>query len=92
MRFKLAFQDDKEHEIEINIDLKKDCLAISLSDDGIPFNPLTIELPGTDLSLEERGIGGLGIHLVKNIMDEVEYKRRVDKNIITIVKNLEKEM
>ncbi len=83
-----AFQDDKEHEIEIRIELAEDRLSISLSYDGVPFNPFTTEAPDTDLSIEEREVGGLGIHLVKNIMDEVHYKRHVDTNIVTVVKNV----
>jgi anti-sigma regulatory factor (Ser/Thr protein kinase) len=83
-----AFQDDKEHEIEINIELREDRLSISLSDDGIPFNPFRTETPDTDLSIEERSIGGLGIHLVQNVMDEVHYKRQGDTNIVTVVKDV----
>jgi sigma-B regulation protein RsbU (phosphoserine phosphatase) len=86
-----AFQDDKEHEIEISIELAGDRLTISLSDDGMPFNPFSTETPDTDLSVEERGLGGLGIHLVQNVMDEVHYKRHVDRNVITVIKNIEKE-
>jgi sigma-B regulation protein RsbU (phosphoserine phosphatase) len=83
-----AFQDDKEHEIEIRIELAEDRLSISLSYDGVPFNPFTTEAPDTDLSIEEREVGGLGIHLVKNIMDEVHYKKHGDTNIVTVVKNV----
>jgi anti-sigma regulatory factor (Ser/Thr protein kinase) len=54
----------------------------------VPFNPFTTEAPDTDLSIEEREVGGLGIHLVKNIMDEVHYKRHGDTNIVTVVKNV----
>ena len=42
-------------------------------------------------SLEDREIGGLGIHLVRNLMDEVSYKRGVDKNIVTLIKKLGEE-
>jgi anti-sigma regulatory factor (Ser/Thr protein kinase) len=74
------------------VSLINDSVVIVITDDGLPFNPFTREDPDTDLSIEERGIGGLGIHLVKNVMDEVYYKRHVDKNVITLVKNIEKEM
>jgi anti-sigma regulatory factor (Ser/Thr protein kinase) len=58
-------------------------------DDGIPFNPLGVETPDTDLPLEEREIGGLGIHLVRRMMDKVSYRRRIDKNVITVYEYLE---
>ncbi len=52
--------------------------------------PLEKETPDTDLPLEERQIGGLGIHLVRNLMDKVTYQRRIDKNRLTLVKNINK--
>ena len=81
-----CYDDEKEHSIEVNVELKGERLIITLIDDGIPFNPFRKDPPDTMLSVEERGIGGLGIHIVKNLMDECEYKRNVDKNIITIIK------
>ena len=61
----------------------------TIMDDGVPFNPITRPTPDTPSSLNDRKIGGLGIHLVKELIDEVLYKRRVDKNEPTLVKNLE---
>ena len=54
----------------------------------LPFNPLGIETPDTELSLEEREIGGLGIHLIRKMIDRVSYRRRIDKNVITVVEFL----
>ena len=62
-------------------------LSISISDDGVPFNPFTREDPDTTLALEDRDIGGLGILLVKNVMDETIYQRRHNINIVTLIKN-----
>jgi serine phosphatase RsbU (regulator of sigma subunit)/anti-sigma regulatory factor (Ser/Thr protein kinase) len=84
-----AYVDGASHEIGIKVSLIQDAVVIVITDDGLPFNPFTREDPDTDLSIEERGIGGLGIHLVKNVMDEAYYKRHVDRNVITIVKNIE---
>ena len=86
-----AYVDDKAHEIDIEMWCMDDQLSITISDDGAPFNPLTREDPDTTLSLEEREIGGLGIHLVKNTMDETGYQRRNNRNIITLIKNLDKQ-
>ena len=83
-----AYHDDKPHDIEIKMELSADRLKVSMVDDGIPFNPLGIEEPNTELGLEEREIGGLGIHLVRNMMDKVSYRRRIDKNVITVVEYL----
>jgi sigma-B regulation protein RsbU (phosphoserine phosphatase) len=61
-------------------------LQVSIIDSGKEFNPLQNEDPDTTLSAEERGIGGLGLFLVKKSMDEVTYRRKDEKNILTMKK------
>ena len=83
-----GYTDDSQHVIGIKVSLVNDSVVVVITDDGLPFNPFTRESPDTDLSLEEREIGGLGIFLVKNVTDEAYYKRHVDKNVITLVKKI----
>ncbi len=83
-----AYQDDEEHEIEVRVEAAGERIVVTISDDGIPFNPFDADTPDTSLSLEERTLGGLGIHLVLNVMDKVAYQRRTDKNVLTMVKKL----
>ena len=86
-----AFDDNKDHEIEITMDINEEHLnlTIVIIDDGLPFNPLEAEKPDTRLALQDREIGGLGIHLVINLMDEVTYERRGEQNVITLTKKIE---
>ena len=63
-------------------------LIFTVTDSGIAFDPTQKEEVDTTLSAEERPIGGLGIHLVRQIMDEVHYERIDDKNILTLIKNI----
>lgn len=84
-----AYADDKVHEIEISMNASAKFLKITVVDDGLPFNPLEAEKPDTTLELQKRDIGGLGIHLVLNLMDEVTYERRGDRNVITLTKKLD---
>jgi len=84
-----AYLDDGKHDIGFKVELSADRLKVSMVDDGIPFNPLGIETPDTELSIEEREIGGLGIHLIRKMMDRVSYRRRIDKNVITVVEFLD---
>ena len=63
-------------------------IFFSISDSGIPFDPTQQETVDTTLSAEERTIGGLGIHLVKNLMDDIQYRREDNKNILTLMKKL----
>lgn len=62
-------------------------VTISFADDGTPYNPLEREDPDVTLSAEERTIGGLGIFMVKNTMDTVEYEYRDGRNVLTVTKN-----
>ena len=63
-------------------------MTFTITDGGIPFDPTQKEDADISLSAEERPIGGLGIFLVRQIMDEVRYERKDNKNILTLVKNL----
>lgn len=83
-----GFEDKNEHTVRITISLLNDELVVSIEDDGVPFNPTKVETPDLECTIEECRIGGLGIHLAKNLMDEVCYQRCKDKNILTLRKNI----
>lgn len=68
------------------VDDEQGAVSVTLTDHGIPFDPLAKEDPDITLSAEERGIGGLGIFMVKKSMDEVHYERKGDANVFTMVK------
>ena len=84
-----GFDDEEQHTIDVHVRLDRQRLVIEIMDDGRPFNPFSQETPDTTLSLEAREVGGLGIHLVKKVMDEVTYERRSDKNLVRLVKRIE---
>ena len=66
----------------------KERLIFTITDSGVPFDPTQKEEVDTTLSAEEREIGGLGIHLVRQIMDEVIYERVDGMNVLTVVKEI----
>lgn len=80
----------KSGEAIINLDIKQDpkCCRVEFRDRGIPYNPLEKEDPDITLSAEEREIGGLGIYMVKQSMDKVEYRYEDGCNILTIEKHI----
>ena len=85
-----GFRDDLEHLIKIQINRENGTLTLCVEDDGVPFNPLKtkdIELP---CDIEGYKIGGLGLHLVKKLMDQVCYERCEGKNKLTLKKEIEK--
>jgi anti-sigma regulatory factor (Ser/Thr protein kinase) len=75
-------------EVTVEAVLRPDRVCVTLTDDGRPFDPFGTAAPDTALPVEERGIGGLGIHLVRRIMDEVSYHRRADRNVVVLIKRL----
>lgn len=80
-----------EIEISYNYDSVRELLELQISDRGIPFNPLDHEEPNLEIPLEDRQIGGLGIFMIKQIMDSVHYERLNEQNILTLTKQLPKE-
>ena len=83
-----AFTDKEKHEIKISISLNINILIIKITDYGIPFNPILQQEPDITLPLEERPVGGLGIFLITQIMDEVSYVRQKNQNILTLNKSI----
>lgn len=75
-------------EILVSLASDEDSITIIISDAGKPFNPLT-EGPEPDITqeLDERPIGGLGVYLVRTLMDELHYRREGDRNHLTLVKH-----
>ena len=85
---KYGFDDNEDHLIEVRLSVSASSIAVIVMDDGRPFNPLVVPDPDTSLPLEERPIGGLGIHLLRRMSDEIEYVREGNKNRVTLRKTL----
>jgi sigma-B regulation protein RsbU (phosphoserine phosphatase) len=87
-----GYADFDEHPIDVTISLQGDNLTIRVEDDSEPFNILEAPAPELDLPLDERAkpVGGLGIHLVKNMVHGIHYKRENGKNVLTLHKNISK--
>lgn len=81
-----AYRDERIHEINVDLEYQTDRLKITIVDDGIPFNPFNVEAPSLTSNIEEKEEGGLGIYLVRNMMNKVGYQREGDKNVVSAVK------
>lgn len=66
--------------------LEGDSIFVSVTDDGVPFDPTQYPSPNLNVPVEERKIGGLGIHYIHKMSDEVTYRREDGKNILTMRK------
>ncbi|MBW2338478.1 MAG: ATP-binding protein [Deltaproteobacteria bacterium] len=84
-----GFKDNQEHTIKVTLRPQNDELCLCIEDDGKPFNPIDFETPNVSCSVEECKIGGLGIHIMKKLMDEVCYERCGDKNVLNLKKKIE---
>ena len=74
--------------VSIEVELRADRVCVTLTDNGKPFNPLEMSAPDTALPLQQRQVGGLGVHLARRVMDEVAYERRADRNVVSLTKLL----
>lgn len=83
-----AFTDEKCHEIGFLFQLNQNELVISVTDDGVPFDPTAQEPPDVGLPAEDRAIGGLGIFLIREMMDTVRYQRRDSLNELILTKQI----
>lgn len=85
---KYGYDDAGDHEIVIGLHLRPEELAIRIEDDGHAFDPFAQPEPDTALPAEDRPIGGLGIHFVRNLLDTWTYERRDGRNIVRLTKHL----
>jgi anti-sigma regulatory factor (Ser/Thr protein kinase) len=79
-----GYETPGQDEVHIRLERGADHLRISTLDHGTPFNPLEQKAPDTEAPLEERAIGGLGIHLIQTLADAISYERLDDANVLTI--------
>jgi len=83
-----AYPDGTDGLVDLEAILKEHTLQFILTDSGVPFDPTTAPEADITLSADERPIGGLGIYMVRKMMDEVYYQRHDDKNVLTMIKNI----
>ena len=83
-----GYEDDEPHRIEIIVRLEAESLVVVIVDDSAPFDLSATPEADLEASLEEREVGGLGLFLVHQMMDKVEYERVDGCNVVTLTKNM----
>lgn len=83
---KYGYNDSASHLIHVRAESSDEQVLLEVEDDAGAFNPLEAPTPNIDLPVEERPVGGLGIYLVRALMDHVEYQRTATKNILRMTK------
>ncbi len=83
-----AYDGRSDGVLDLSCGMETDAIKIILIDYGEPFDPSVVPIPDLKADLSERKIGGLGIFLMRKLMDEVHYEPRVDKsNVLTMIKH-----
>jgi len=85
---KYSFGDALEHEIMIEMKRDAGSLQFRIEDDGKPFDPLDFYNPDIEEDFDDRRIGGMGIHLIRSLTDEMKYEFIQGRNILIVKKNL----
>ena len=75
-------------DVEVRCKEDDDSFIIEIVDSGVPFDVTSLAEPDTTAGLSERNIGGLGIFFMKKMMDDVQYMRENDRNVLCLVLNL----
>lgn len=81
-----AYDDTREHWIAVRFLISPGQARVEVEDDGREFNPLTLPPVDTTAPLERRAIGGLGVHMIRQFMDSVQYRRAEGRNILTMTR------
>jgi anti-sigma regulatory factor (Ser/Thr protein kinase) len=86
--FNYGFEPGGHPQVVVRIEQNPSGLTVEISDNGRPFNPLEHPEPDVSLPLEERPIGGLGIHLIRKSVEQLSYRHEAGRNILTMCKRL----
>ena len=75
--------------VELQLAISSQAVRMEFRDTGPPFNPLDIPPPDLSSPPERRGVGGLGLHLVKSLVDDAAYSRKGNTNVLVLIKHVE---
>jgi serine/threonine-protein kinase RsbW/sigma-B regulation protein RsbU (phosphoserine phosphatase) len=78
-----GFPAGGRHEIDVSIRYGDGILQATVSDDGMPFDPTTQTAPNLGAPVEQRAVGGLGIHLLREVTEAIDYRRDGGRNVLT---------
>lgn len=81
-----GYDDAAGHVIDVELAAGNDRLTVLVRDDGRAFDPTQAAEPDLDADIDDRMLGGLGIHFVRSVMDEVRYRRSGGYNLLTLTK------
>jgi sigma-B regulation protein RsbU (phosphoserine phosphatase) len=84
-----AYPNGEKGDIALSAKLIENKIMFEITDSGIEFDPTKVQKPNIELNSDERPIGGLGVFIIHQIMDQVQYQRIDGKNVLTLIKSIE---
>jgi serine/threonine-protein kinase RsbW/sigma-B regulation protein RsbU (phosphoserine phosphatase) len=79
-----GYSDTNDHVVEVRLSIHDGVVTSVIEDDGHPYDPRESPEPDLSMPVEQRGPGGLGIFLVRQMMDSIDYARRDGRNVLTV--------
>ena len=83
-----GYEPGAPRRVVVSMKVERGCLCVSVEDEGKPFNPLSVPAVDTSIPLTEKPLGGLGVHLMRQFIDELSYARESGKNVLRMRKRL----
>ena len=83
-----GYEPGAPHRVVVALKVEDGLLCVDVEDDGKPFDPLAVPPVDTSLPLEDKPIGGLGVHLMRQFMDELSYAREAGNNVLRMRKRI----
>jgi serine/threonine-protein kinase RsbW len=83
-----GYADDAVHTVYFTLSQEDSVMTFRITDDGTPFDPLSVAPPDTVCPLNERQTGGMGLTLIRHCMDHIEYRRHGDRNVLIMTKTI----
>ena len=81
-----GYTDRRPHEITVRMRMHGTELSLEIEDDARPFDPLAAPAPDLSRALEDRPLGGLGIHLMRQLMHSMDYRRQGERNVLRLTR------
>lgn len=83
-----GYKKEGQHRIHFDISCQEGTVIIRVEDNGVPFDVAAFKAPDPQNTLEDCKVGGLGLHLIRKLMDDISYKRQNNKNVVILRKSV----
>lgn len=80
--------DRTDVTVDVALHREADAVELTMRDNGLPFDPLALQSPDVNAPMEDRAVGGLGLHLIRTLMDSVTYRHECDQNVLVMRKQV----